>query len=75
MIMHVCSSNEWYISVQDIAKLKEIFPNETEAALEDVLDDSLNVEEAIDTLVNKATGQYQYEVTIFWSCTSVGYFL
>lgn len=56
-----------YLTIQDLSKLKEIFPSETEAALENVLDFSLNVEDAIDTLVNKPAGQYPYEV-ILCSC-------
>ena len=44
-------------------KLKEIFPTETEAALEEALRFSINVEDAIETLVIKKTaGQCQYKV-------------
>ena len=34
----------------DMLKLKEIFPTETEAALEEALRFSINVEDAIETL-------------------------
>ena len=57
-------TSTFHLSFQDISKLKEMFPSETEATLVDVLDISLNVEDAIDTLVNKTAGQYQYEVII-----------
>ena len=49
-----------------------MFPSETEAALENVLDFSLNVEDAIDTLVNKPAGQYPYEVILCSCLMSVG---
>ena len=61
-----------YLTIQDISKLKEMFPSETEAALENVLDFSLNVEDAIDTLVNKPAGQDPYEVILCSCLMSVG---
>lgn len=61
-----------YLTIQDLSKLKEMFPSETEAALENVLDFSLNVEDAIDTLVNKPAGQYPYEVILCSCLMSVG---
>ena len=51
-------------------KLKEIFPTETEAALEDALQFSINVEDAIETLVKKTAGQYQYKVMMCFSNAS-----
>ena len=61
-----------YLTIQDISKLEEMFPSETEAVIENVLDFSLKVEDAIDTLVNKPAGQYPYEVILSSCLMSVG---
>ena len=66
---HYMYTSTLYLSLQDISKLKEMFPSETEASLANVLDVSLNVEDAIDTLVNKTAGQYQYEVHVIILCS------
>ena len=55
----------------DMLKLKEIFLTETEAALEDALQFSINVEDAIETLVKKTAGQYQYKVMMCFCNASV----
>lgn len=55
-------------------KLKEIFPTETEAALEDALQFSINVEDAVETLVKKTAGQYQYKV-MMCLCHLMGCFI
>ena len=46
--------------LKDLSKLKEMFPSESEAVLSDVINCSLNVEDAIDTLVKKTAGQNQH---------------
>ncbi len=45
--------------VQELSKLKELFPSEDEADLDTVLKCSFNLENAIDTLVNRSVGEYQ----------------
>ena len=55
----------------DMLKLKEIFLTETEAALEDALQFSINVEDAIETPVKKTAGQYQYKVMMCFCNASV----
>ena len=43
-----------------MSKLKELFPTEDEADLDCVLKCNFNLEHAIETLINKSVGDYQY---------------
>lgn len=43
-----------------MSKLKELFPTDSEADLDHILKCSFNLEHAIETLINRSVGEYQY---------------